>query len=80
MRQADASDRRTPIIRIATDAARDVKLPRHYCSNDDVQPMTPSLHSFANFRRGAASRALADATIRMESVGTAVGADVDLIL
>jgi hypothetical protein len=80
MRQADASDRRTPIIRIATDAARDVKFHPHDRSNDDAQPMTPSLHSFANFRRRAASRALADAPIRMKSVGTVVGADVDLIL
>ncbi|HKP67495.1 MAG TPA: hypothetical protein VJX31_12765 [Casimicrobiaceae bacterium] len=42
--------------------------------------MTPSIHSFANLRRRAAWRALADATIRMKSVGTVVGADVDLIL
>ena len=80
MRQTDAPDRPTPIIRIAIDAARDVKLHQPNCTTHDVQPMTPSIHSFANLRRRAALRALADATIRMKSVGTVVGADVDLIL
>jgi hypothetical protein len=77
MRQADASDRRTPIIRIATRVAHDVKLHQSDRTTHDAQLMTLSRHSFAKFRCRASWRALADATVRMKGVDAVIG---DLIL